>query len=111
MLNEVPTQNENSQNAEKGEGKRFAKTPIFEFLSAKKGGVNNLSRVHKGFRIYLKYEQAGPNFSFNRGKKGGATLIIHDYLNACKIRGFSLIAPCRLCWEDPVQWVNDFGPT
>jgi len=29
MLNEVPTQNENSQNAEKGEGKRFAKTPIF----------------------------------------------------------------------------------
>ena len=71
MLNEVPTQNENPQNAEKGEGKRFAKTPIFEFLSAKRGGVSNLSRVHKGFRIYLKYEQAGPNFSFNRGKRGG----------------------------------------
>ena len=83
---------------------------FFEFLSAKEG-ASSLSRVHKGFRIYLKYEQAGPNFSFNRGKKGGATLIIHDYLNACNIRGFSLIAQCRLCWEDLVQWVNDFGPT
>ena len=95
----------------RGKGKGFAKTPIFRISFRKKGGASNLSRVHKGFRIYLKYEQAGPNFSFNRGKRGGATLIIHDYLNACKIRGFSLIAPCRLCWEDPVQWVNDFGPT
>ena len=75
MLHEVPTQNENSQNAEKGEGKGFAKTPIFRISFRKKGGVSNLSRVHKGFRIYLKYEQAGPNFSFNRGKKGGLHLL------------------------------------
>ena len=59
----------------RGKGKGFAKTPIFEFLSAKRGGVSNLSRVHKGFRIYLKYEQAGPIFSFNRGKRGGLHLL------------------------------------
>ena len=82
---------------------------FLEFLSAKRG-ASNLSRVHKGFRIFLKYEQAGPSFSFNRGKKG-VILIVHNYSSAWKIRGSSLIAQCRLCWEDLVQWVNDFGST
>ena len=75
MLNEVPTQNENSQNAEKGEGKRFCKNSNFLNFFPQKGGASNLSRVYKGFRIFLKYEQAGPNFSFNRGKKGGLHLL------------------------------------
>ena len=111
MLNEVPTQNENSQNAEKGEGKRFCKdSNLSNFFPQKRGVLVIYLECTRGFESIWSMSKRG-QILVSTGEKGGATLIIHNYLNAWKIRGFSLIAQCRLCWEDLVQWVNDFGPT
>ena len=110
MSNEIPTQNENSQNAEKGEeGKGFCKDSNFSNFFPQKGALVICLECTRGFESFWSMSKRG-QILVSKGEKR-VTLIVYNYSNAWKIRGFFVDRPMsallgRSCIVGEWFWLN-----
>ena len=74
MSNEIPTQNENSQNAEKGEeGKGFCKDSNFSNFFPQKGALVIYLECTRGFESFWSMSKRGQILVSTGEKRGGYT--------------------------------------